>query len=72
MDVIFGEIGQKPDQFHRCEFKVAPKSFVYFRTRNGVDTETAKDFLANHLKEAPTHGIPSADDIPRSANPQPY
>lgn len=71
IDVLFGEIGQKPDEFHNCEFKVAQKSFAYFADRGGLNTESPQEFVTNHASQAPPHGPITPDDIPRSANPNP-
>lgn len=71
IDVLFGEIGQKPDEFHNCEFKVALKSFAYYRGAGGLNTESPQDFAANHANQAPPHGPLTADDISRSGNPNP-
>lgn len=72
IDVIFGEIGQKPDDFHDCEFKVAQKSFAYYRGSGGLNTESPQDFLAKHAGQAPPQGPLTTDDIPRSASANPY
>jgi len=69
IEVIFGEIGQKPDDFHACEFKLAMKSFVFFRHNGMVDTESAQDFMTNSSNQAPASGN---TDVPVSANPRPY
>ncbi len=73
VEVIFGEIGQKPDQFHACEFKLALKSFVFYRHSGGLDTETAQEFMARHSNQAPSVGAATSADVPVSANPpHPY
>jgi hypothetical protein len=72
VEVIFGEIGQKPDEFHACEFKVAQKTFVFYRHNGGLDTESPQDFLAKHANQAPTSGSATATDVPVSANPHSY
>lgn len=71
-EVIFGEIGQKPDQFHACEFKLAMKSFVFYWHNGDVNTESAFEFMAKHSNQAPTTGAATAADVPVSANPHPY
>ncbi len=58
MEVIFGEIGQKPDQFHACDFKVAEKSFVFYRHNGRLDTESAQDYMAMHKNDAPSADVP--------------
>lgn len=68
IEVIFGEIGAKPDSFHACEFKVAEKSFVFYRHNGGLDTESAAEFLAHHQSEAPGTA-PTPADVPVSATP---
>jgi len=73
LEVIFGEIGAKPDQFHDCDFKVAEKSFVFFRRQGEVATESAQDFMTNHKSQIPTVGAAAPGDVPVSANPHnPY
>ncbi len=72
LEVIFGEIGSNPNSFHDCEFKVAEKSFVFYRHNGELSTESAQDFMAKHQAQAPTVGPPSPGDIPVSANPHPY
>jgi hypothetical protein len=69
VEVIFGEIGQKPDQFHACEFKRALKSFVFFRHNGELDTGTAEEFMAKHSNQTPSTGPAAATDVPVSANP---
>ncbi|HTZ73331.1 MAG TPA: hypothetical protein VMB47_05390 [Candidatus Aquilonibacter sp.] len=66
IEVIFGEIGQKPGDFHACEFKLAMKSFVFYRHNGMVDTESPQDFMAHNSDQAPT---PGATDVPVAANP---
>ena len=70
IDVVFGEIGSKPDSFHDCEFKVAEKQFVFYHSQGGLGTESAQDFLAKNKNEAPTVGAATPADIPVSANPR--
>jgi hypothetical protein len=73
VEVIFGEIGQKPDEFHSCEFKVAVKSFVFFRHNGELQTGSAEEFMAKHANQAPaTSGSAAPPDVPVSANPRPY
>jgi hypothetical protein len=73
LEVVFGEIGQKPDEFHACEFKVAVKSFVFYRHDGNLDTESPQDFMAKHAKQAPPTGPTTPSDVPVSANPpHPY
>jgi hypothetical protein len=72
VEVIFGEIGQKPDQFHACEFKLAIKSFVFYRQNGGLDTESPQEFMAKHSNQAPPTGSATAADVPVSANSHPY
>jgi hypothetical protein len=72
VEVIFGEIGQKPDQFHACEFKLALKSYVFYRHNGGLDTETAQEFMAKHSNQAPSVGAATSADVPVSANPHSY
>ena len=48
LEVIFGEIGSNPNSFHDCEFKVAEKSFVFYRHNGELSTESAQDFMAKH------------------------
>jgi hypothetical protein len=67
IEVIFGEIGAKPDSFQACEFKVAEKPFVFYRHNGGLETESAAEFLAHHKSEAP--GPPTPADVPTSATP---
>ncbi|MGD0799109.1 MAG: hypothetical protein ABR910_15450 [Acidobacteriaceae bacterium] len=67
LEVIFGEIGAKPDSFRACEFKVAEKSFVFYRHNGLLETESPQEFLAHHKSEAP--GPPTPADIPTSATP---
>ncbi len=69
VEVIFGEIGQKPDQFHACDFKVALKSFVFFRHNGELDTGTPEELLAKHSNQTPSTGPAAATDVPVSANP---
>jgi hypothetical protein len=69
MEVIFGEIGQKPDEYHSCDFKIAIKSYVFFRHQGDVDTESPEEFMAKHANQGPSAG---ANDVPVSANPHPY
>lgn len=71
IEVIFGEIGQKPDHYHTCEFKVAMKSFVFYGHNGGLDTETAQEFIAKHSNQAPGAGPATAADVPVSANTHP-
>lgn len=71
VEVIFGEIGQKPDDFHACDFKLAMKSFVFYRRNGGLDTESASDFMAKNSNQAPPTGAAAATDVPVSANPRP-
>jgi hypothetical protein len=68
LEVIFGEIGAKPDQFHSCDFKVSEKSFVFFRNRGEVGTESAQQFMASHKSQMPTVGPAGPGDVPNSAN----
>ncbi|HEY1766333.1 MAG TPA: hypothetical protein VGG26_01685 [Terracidiphilus sp.] len=72
VEVIFGEIGQKPDQFHACEFKLALKPFVFYRHNGGLDTESAQEFTAKHANQAPQSGAATPADVPVSANPHSY
>lgn len=67
MEVIFGEIGQKPDEFHTCDFKIAQKSYVFYRGSAGLDTESPDEFMAHPGNQAPMKTL-TADDVPRSAN----
>jgi hypothetical protein len=67
MEVIFGEIGQKPDEFHACEFKVAEKPYVFYRNAQGLQTESAQEFL-DYAAKHNNNGIPSTD-VPVSATP---
>jgi hypothetical protein len=70
IEVIFGEIGQKPgDDYHACEFKLAMKSFAFYRHNGMIDTESPQDFTANHSNQAP---LPGSTDVPVSANSRPY
>jgi len=71
IEVIFGEIGQKPDEFHACDFKLAMKPFVFYRHNGGLDTESAQDFVAKNSNEAPPTGAAASTDVPVSANPRP-
>lgn len=71
IEVIYGEIGQRPDDFHTCEFKISEKSFVYFRANGGLNTESPQDFMTHHAAQAPPRGPLTPDDIPHSANPNP-
>lgn len=71
IEVIFGEIGQKPDDFHACEFKIAIKSFVFYRQNGGLDTGTAEEFMAKHANQVPPTGPATPNDVPVSANPRP-
>jgi hypothetical protein len=71
-EVIFGEIGQKPDQFRACEFKLAVKSFVFYRHNGALDTESAQEFMAKHSNQAPPTGAAASTDVPVSANPHPH
>jgi hypothetical protein len=71
VEVIFGEIGAKSDQFQACDFKIALKTYVFYSHAHDITTETAQDFMANHKSQTPTVGAPTADDIPVSANPHP-
>lgn len=68
IDVVFGEIGQKPDEFHECEFKVAMKSYVFYSHEHEVTTETAQEFMAKHKSQTPSIGAARPDDVPISAN----
>jgi hypothetical protein len=68
-EVVFGEIGQKPDEFHSCEFKVAMKPYVFYHGGNEIGTESAQDFMAKHKGQTPTTGAASPADVPVSANP---
>jgi len=68
VEVIFGEIGGKPDQFHACNFKVAEKSYVFYHRQGEVNTESAQEFLANHKSQAPTVGAATPTDVPVSAH----
>jgi hypothetical protein len=72
LEVIFGEIGQKPDEFHACDFKVAVKSFVFYRHNGELDTGTAQEFMVNHSNQAPPVGAAAPADVPVSANPRSY
>ncbi|HWB33262.1 MAG TPA: hypothetical protein VG714_08830 [Acidobacteriaceae bacterium] len=72
IEVIFGEIGENPDKFHACDFKIAEKSFVYYRHNGLLDTESPQEFLGRHPRQTPSSGTAGADDVPRSANPHPY
>jgi len=67
LEIIFGEIGDKPDSFRACEFKVAVKPFVFYRRNGELDTESLQEFLAHHKAEAP--GAPAPADVPTSATP---
>jgi hypothetical protein len=69
IDVVFGEIGAKPDSFHDCEFKIAEKQYVYFHNHGELGTESAQEFMAKHKDQAPTVGAATPADIPVSANP---
>jgi hypothetical protein len=71
IEVIFGEIGQKPDDFHACEFKIAIKSFVFYRHNGELDTGTPEEFLAKHANQAPPTGPATPNDVPVSANTRP-
>jgi hypothetical protein len=68
MEVIFGEIGQKPDEFHACEFKVAEKPYVFYRSQQGLETESAQAFL-DYAAKHNNDGMPSTE-VPVSANPR--
>lgn len=72
IDVIFGEIGAKPDSFHDCEFKISEKQFVYYVDRGGIGTESAQEFIARHPKQTPSVGPATPADVPSSANPHSY
>jgi hypothetical protein len=67
MEVVFGEIGQKPDQLHACEFKVAEKPFVFYRSQQGLQTESAQAFVEYAAKHD-NEGMPSPE-VPVSATP---
>ena len=69
IEVVFGEIGQRPDEFHECEFKVAMKSYVFYSHDHDVTTESAQEFLAKHKSQTPSIGAASPADVPVSANP---
>jgi hypothetical protein len=69
VDVVFGEIGSNADSFHDCEFKISEKSFVYYRSRGVLETESPQDFMAKHKNEAPTIGAATPADIPEGAHP---
>lgn len=69
LEVIFGQIGDKPNSFHSCEFKVAEKNFVFFRHNGEVGTESVQDFIANHNNQGAKVGTPAPDEVPVSANP---
>jgi hypothetical protein len=73
IEVVFGEIGEKPDDFHACEFKVAVKSFVFYRHDGNLETGTAEEFMAKHANQAPPPPANGATpgDVPVSANPHP-
>ena len=68
LEVIFGEIGAKPDEFHDCDFKVSEKSFVYYSHQHEVSTESAQEFLASHKSQMPSIGPATPGDVPNSAN----
>lgn len=69
VEVIFGQIGDKPNSLHACDVKLSEKQYVYFRGTQGLSTESAAEFMANHKSQAATVGAPGAADIPVSANP---
>jgi hypothetical protein len=69
IEVVFGEIGQKPDEFHACEVKVAMKAYVFYSHDHEVTTESAQDFMARRKGQTPTAGPANPDDVPVSANP---
>ena len=71
VEVVFGEIGQKPDQFHECEFKLAMKPYVFYSNQHIISTESPQDFLAKHKSQTPTVGPATPSDVPVSANPNP-
>jgi hypothetical protein len=68
VEVVFGEIGANPDSLHACEMKVAEKSFVYYKQRGEINTESAQEFITNHKAQIPTFGASTAQDVPASAN----
>lgn len=68
VEVVFGQIGAKPDSYHDCEFKIAPKQFVFVRRQNGLDTETAQEYQARDARLTPTTGPATSADVPVSAN----
>lgn len=68
IDVVFGEIGAKPNKFHDCEFKISEEQFVYYGHRRGLGTESAREFLATHRDQAPSAGAATQADVPVSAN----
>jgi hypothetical protein len=72
IEVIFGEIGQKPDEFQACVFKIAMKPFVFYRHDGNLETGTAEEFMTKHANQAPPTGPAAAPDVPVSANPRPY
>jgi hypothetical protein len=69
LEVVFGEIGEKPDQFHVCEFKVSMKSYVFYRSDHGIVTDSPENFLAAHKSQTPAVGPATPSDVPVSANP---
>lgn len=69
VEAIFGEIGQKPDQFHACEFKLSMKSFVFFRHNGILGTESPQEFMAKHPQQIPPSGAAASTDVPVSGNP---
>lgn len=69
LEVIFGQIGDKPNSFHSCEFKVAEKNFVFVRHNGELGTESVQEFLADHKNQLAKVGPPAPDEIPVSANP---
>lgn len=72
IDVVFGEIGSNPNSLHDCEFKIAEKPFVYYRSRGELGTASAEEFMAKHQNETPSVGAASLADVPRSANRPSY
>jgi hypothetical protein len=69
LEVIFGEIGSNPDSVRACEFKVAKKTFVYYRGDHEIGTESAQEFIAHHKSQVPSIGPATPADVPVSANP---
>ena len=72
IEVIFGEIGSRPDQFQACGFKVALKKYVFYSHDHDITTESPQEFMAKHQSQTPTVGAAGADDVPVSANAHPY